>query len=54
MWVTFAVLEACIIFGGIAIAVTVNRLADRIFVRRYMKDLDQEYKRLTRASRRNL
>lgn len=54
MWVTFTILEACIIFGGIAIAVLANRLANRVFVRRYMRDLDQEYKKLTGASRGNV
>ncbi len=54
MWVTFTVLEACIIFGGIAIAVLANRLADRAFVRRCIRDLDQEYKKLTGAPRWNV
>lgn len=54
MWVIFTVLEACIIFGGIAIAVLANWLADRTFVHRCVKDLDQEYKKLTAASRGNV
>ncbi len=54
MWVTFTILEACIIFGGIAIAVLANWLADRAFVRRCTRDLDQEYKKLTATSRRNV
>lgn len=54
MWVTFTILEACIIFGGIAIAVLANRLADRAFVHRCVRDLDREYKKLTAASRGNV
>ncbi len=54
MWVTFTVLEACIIFGGITIAVLANRLADRAFMRRCIRELDQEYEKLTAASRRNV
>lgn len=51
VWVTFVALEAGIIFGGIAIAIIAKRLADRVFVRGRVRDLDQEYKKLTAASR---
>lgn len=54
MWVIFVVLEASIILGCPAIAVIASKLADRVFVCRMMKDLDDEYRRLTAASRHDV
>jgi len=54
MWVIFVILEASIILGGIGIAVIVNRVADRVFVHGTMKGLDDEYRRLTAASRHDV
>ncbi len=54
MWVIFVVLEASIILGVPAIAIIAGKLADRVFARRKLKDLDEEYRRLTAASRHDL
>ncbi len=54
MWVTFVVLEASIILGVPAIAVIASKLADRVFFRRMRRGLDEEYRRLTAASRHDV
>jgi len=54
MWVIFVVLEASIILGVPTIAIIASKLADRVFVRRMRRDLDEEYRRLTAASRHDM
>lgn len=54
MWIIFVVVEASIILGGPAVAVIASKLADRVFVRRMLKDFDDEYRRLTAASRHDV